>query len=358
MFEDQTESMIKQRMVSLAPSGVNAGEGDFLNDAVSPSAIELAMAYIALDEALKVGFAETSYGQYLENIAKENGVERNAATKGKGGIEVTMTPGSVFDTGKVLATKEGNVRFTATESKTIGATGKETIVFENETAGNLGSIPAGTVFIAPDAIPGFLSAVNTETINAGTDPETDDDLRQRYFQKVRTPATSGNASQYCNWAKERAGVGDVKVIPLWNGPNTVKLVVIDANKQPASDSLVNDIQDDIDPGASGLGVGKAPIGAKCTVVKAEGVAINVAAQISGASPAAVQPLFEEALEQYLAGIAFKSTAVSYAKVGSLLLDSIVESGGTDYIGLTVNSGTANITLGNEQVAVKGTVTLT
>ena len=364
MYENQTEDAIKQRMISNAPPGINTGEGDYFYDAVSPAALELALAYPQLDKILKVGFAETSYGEYLEKITSEAGIYRNPATKGKGQIELTMTKGSQIKIGDVLATQEGNLRFISTEEKTIGDTGKALVWFENEYAGNLGNILANTVFVAPVAIPGFISAKNLLQINAGTDQETDDALRKRYFEQVQTPVTSGNKYHYRNWAKKVPGVGAAKVIPLWNGDNTVKVLIVDANMQPASPALVDKVQEYIDPGASGSGDGEAPIGAYCTVQSAQGLNIVISATINGADVAAVKSDFEAELESYLAKlvetewVAKPSYSVSYPMIGSLLMGCIAAAGGIDYSDLLMNEGSVNIVVTDNKIAVKGLVTFT
>lgn len=357
MFETQTEDSIKQRMISNAPTGINVEEGDFFYDAISPAAIELVLAYLQMEEVLKTGFAETSYGEYLDRKAAERGLSRKPATKGSGQIEVTATAGTTINQGNVLATFQGNIRMVATETKVIGQTAKELITFENETAGDLGNILKGTVFVAPTAITGFTSATNPEQINAGTDEESDESLCERYLETAKAPTVSGNKNDYLKWAKDMAGVGDAKVFPLWNGNSTVKVLIIDSNKQPASSALVSEVQNKIDPGASGLGLGTAPVGAFCTVASAEGLNINVAATVVGVSASTVLPIFEGKLEEYLKSIAFVYDSVSYAHIGSILLDSISNAGGTDYTGMTVNGGTSNVQIGSEQVAVMGTVTL-
>ncbi|RCX13270.1 putative phage protein gp47/JayE [Anaerobacterium chartisolvens] len=357
MYENETEQAIKNRMLANAPEGINTAEGDFFNDAVSPAALELTLAYQQLDRLLGLGFAESAYGEYLDKITSERGIGRKPATKGTGTIEVTAAVGSVINTGDILATWQGNIRFASAETKTVGQTGKVLIRFENETAGNMGGIAPLTQFIAPVAIPGFISARSTEYINAGADEESDESLRLRYFSKVQAPVTSGNKYHYKNWAEEFPGVGAAKVFPLWNGAGTVKVVIIDSNKQPASEELVADVQQYIDPGSGGCGEGQAPIGAYCTVAPAEAVEINVTAEVSGADASEVAPLFERALAAYLADIAFTGAPVSYARIGTILLESISQTGGSDYTGLTVNGDSGNIIPGPEQVAVVGTVSL-
>lgn len=357
MFENQTEELIRNRMITKAPEGINTGEGDFFYDAVSPAAIELALAYLQLDRVLEVGFAETSHGDYLDKIVSERGLARKSATKGSGLIQVTMAVGSVITEGDVLATYEGDIRFVAAETRVVGETGRELVRFENERAGNLGNVLAGTAFVAPVAIPGFISAVNPSLINAGTDGESDASLRNRYFEAVKTPATSGNRYHYLQWAKEKDGVGDARIFTPDDGSRTVEVVIIDSNMQPAAQTLVDEAQEYIDPGSTGLGEGQAPIGAICRVSAAETLNIDVSAAITGAEDSVVKPLFESALDGYLKSIAFTASAVSYVQVAALLMDSVSRAGGTDCTGVLVNNGTSNVQVGDRQVAVRGTVTL-
>lgn len=63
---------------------------------------------------------------------------------------------------------------------------------------------------------------------------------------------------------------------LWKGPNTVKVVIVDANMQPATQALIDKVQNHIDPGGTGLGDGQSSLGAFCTVVSAITKAINIA----------------------------------------------------------------------------------
>jgi uncharacterized phage protein gp47/JayE len=210
-------------------------------------------------------------------------------------------------------------------------------------------VPTGSITEIPVSIAGVTAVTNANPTTGGTDQETDAALLERLLEKVRTPATSGNVAHYLQWAKSVSGVGDAIVFPIWDGNGTVKVVVIDANKEPASAEIVSDVEDYI--------AEVRPIGATVTVVAATALDIDVVATLSlatGAIVADVKTAFEAALVSYLQQIAFKQSYVSYAQVGSLLLDT---PGILDYSNLTLNTGTGNVAIGDAQVAVKGTVTL-
>jgi uncharacterized phage protein gp47/JayE len=94
-----------------------------------------------------------------------------------------------------------------------------------------------------------------------------------------------------------------------------------------------------------------------TVAAATGLDIVVSATVTldtGYVLTTVQSEFETALTDYLKGIAFKQSFVSYAQIGALLLDA---PGVLDYEALLVNGLAVNVVVGAEEVAVKGTVIL-
>lgn len=58
--------------------------------------------------------------------------------------------------------------------------------------------------------------------------------------KRRSKTYLGNDSDFVRWAKE-AGAGDCIVVAAFDGPGTVKLVLVDGNGQPANAKLINDV---------------------------------------------------------------------------------------------------------------------
>ena len=118
------------------------------------------------------------------------------------------------------------------------------------------------------------------------------------------------------------GVGNADVKPLWNGDNTVKVIIVDSNNEPASASLISSVQTYIDPLSAGTGEGQAPIGAYCTVASATSKTINVTADIalkSGAVEADVKEAVENAIEAYIKSTVFVDSYVSYARIGVCIL---------------------------------------
>ncbi|HEX3075032.1 MAG TPA: baseplate J/gp47 family protein, partial [Ignavibacteriales bacterium] len=195
---------------------------------------------------------------------------------------------------------------------------------------------------------GALTVTNANDFIGGVNEETNQALLDRYYEKVQRPATSGNVYQYEQWAKEVAGIGDVKVYPIWAGPGTVKLVLLDDDKTAPDAAVITATETYVES--------VRPIGADVTIVGATELAINVTATLtlaSGATVEGVEASFTSGLTAYLQSIAFTGELIRYTRIANVLLDlpPII-----DYANLLVNGATANIEPTDEQVGVVGTVT--
>lgn len=328
-------------------------EGSFIYDSLAVPAIQFEKTDQAIDEVkAKIDIVNLSGDELAVRINERTGITRKPATKASG--QVSVIGNGLISIGDLFETADG-VQFSAIETKSVITSGNVNV--ESVIAGATGNIPANQITLMPVTLPGITSVNNTSPIIDGFDAESDADLLQRYYDRVRTPATSGNKNQYKNWAKGAEGVGDARVISLWAGSNTVKVVIINSDRQPASAQLVQDVQNYIDPNINGDGEGAAPIGAITTVVSATGLTINISATIVLSVGYTLQQATDNirtSITTYLKNLAFVESEVSYAKVGSLILSS---NGVKDYSAFTVNGGTTNIAIGNEQVAIVGDVTV-
>lgn len=295
-------------------------------------------------------------GNDLERyVFQRKGVKRKEANAATGVVTVkgngTVREGDLFET-------PGGVRFAATETKVINISGD--VKVKAVTSGSIGNVGANFITLIPVTLQGITSVTNQNPTIDGYDIETDTSLRERYLIEVQKPATSGNIYYYMQWAREVPGVGDSKVFPLWNGNNTVQVVVIDDNKAPASEELVKRVQEYIDPkGKSGetwgTGAGQAPIGAYCTITSATAKNINIDVTVVLNSSYELQNVISDVkdkIKQYLKDIAFIKSAVSYSVLGSMILDI---EGISEWTELSINGSYSNVSIGEKEVAVMGTV---
>ncbi|MEC0171424.1 baseplate J/gp47 family protein [Paenibacillus graminis] len=352
MYENQTFETILQRMLDRVPADIDKREGSIIYDAMAPAALELAQMYVELDINANLMFADTASGDYLDKAVSWSGVTRKAATKAQmhglfyndGNALMDIPIGSRFALGEI--------NYKATERLSLGE-----YRMEAETAGAAANANLGTL-LPIDYVNNLARAELAGLLIAGTNRESDSALYERYQDRISKPITSGNRYQYEEWARETSGVGRAKAFPLWDGPGTVKVVLVDNAMRAPSAAIVQAVQTYIDPSKDGMGNGAAPIGAVVTVVPATEVPINIAVKVtlaSGATTAQVQTQLAAAAESYLAGLAFVDPLVRYTRIQGLILDipPVI-----DYENLTVNGATSNVEVADDAVAVLGTVTVT
>lgn len=347
---------IQARMLNNIVGKYDKTEGSFIYDILKPVAIELEGINEDIEEAKNKLSIENLEGEELEQrVYERTGIERKAATKASGYVKITGKADSSINEGDLVASD--TVNFIIQEAKTIDSSGEIEVLIECEEYGPAGNVPAGSISYFPVTISGITGVTNDEDFTNGYAAESDEELLERYYEHIIAPATSGNKYHYINWAKEVTGVGDAKVIPLWDGDNTVKIVIIDSNKQPASIELIEEVQSYIDPDKMGLGEGKAPIGAYCTVVSANGVTLNIsfaAIKDTSVTDTERQQSVEDNIVNYLREIAFNEEVISYNKVISIILNS---EGVIDFSDLTINGQTSAVSLAEDEVAVLGVVTI-
>ncbi len=346
MAEDK--EIIQARMLSNISNEYDKKDGSFIYDVEKPVAIELGNLSIKVDEVLNNGFADTASGVYLDKVVNEQGVFRKPSTKATGIVTITGIVGAVITKGEMVASD--SINYIVTQDAVIPEMKIIDIPVECEVAGTIGNVPVGAIKYFPKTLEGLQTVTNKTVFSNGYDTETDDLLRERYYAKVRTPTTSGNKYHYLNWAKEVTGVGDAKVMPLWNGNGTVKVIVINSNKRAADTALITAVSEYIE--------NNRPIGATVTTVSAveKPININVTLVIDSQNYALeeVKQTIEKNLTEYFKSIAFRDTYVSYAKVGNIIIES---DGVLDYSNLLLNNGTANIAIDDDAVSVLGGVTI-
>lgn len=368
---EQTEENIMQRMLERVPSDLDKSEGSFIWDAEAPVAFMLSEAAIWAQELLRRGFASTVAStdenfrsDELDLRAAEHGVTRRAAVAASGAVVFTGEVGKPIPIGTVVATPadensgEASLEYETTVADILDSTGKATVPVRAVVAGKASNVPTGIVTIVSTSLNGVTGVTNTVEIKGGADIESDMSLLERFYAKVRNQGTSGNKAQYMQWAGEIAGVGGARVSPLWKGPGTVGIYVLDTDKRAANTDIVKAVQKYIDPTQDGQGEGTAPAGPIITVMPAEEVPMNIDVTLtlaSTASVAEVKNLIQQGVKAYLKQLAFTDSLVRYTRIAAILLDipPII-----DYAQLTVN-GTSdkNIEMSANQVAVLGTVTV-
>ena len=350
---DKTVNEIHNEMLQKIDKSYQKSVGFPTFDITRAFAIALQPVYSLIEAVAKKLDVRNLTGEELtEYVRQRKNIIRKEATNAQGFLTVygygTVKKGDLFVT-------EFGTQFIAVETVVIVTSGN--VAIEAVVAGKSGNVGAGSIVGIPKTLQGINSCSNENETVDGYEEEADDALLERYLEAVRKPPTSGNKYHYEQWAKEVNGVGDAKVFPLWNGDNTVKIVVINDDKQPANDALIAKVQEHIDPNKAGKGEGESPIGAYCTVVSATSKTIAISVKIKllpGYELDNAKININSAITDYFKEIAFKQNYVSYGKIANAINDS---EGVEDYSDLKVNNGTANIPVEDTEVAISGVITI-
>lgn len=359
-LNDQDAETIHKRMMENLPPDIDNMEGGFPWDFTKPTAIEKAeMLEFHLVETLRIMFPMWAYDEWLDYHAKERGITRKPANAASGEILITGVPGTTIPAGfKFAAPATADspaIEYQTTEKYTIGENGTVRVQITAVEPGIKGNVPANTVTLMMTPIKGITSVTNEAAITGGTEVESDNELRNRIMEMDAASEASfvGNDGDYKRWAEEVPGVGTALVMPEWAGPGTVKVVVIDANGQPANQAIITAVYNNIMTPDDRM-QRKAPIGATVTVEAPTAKEINYSFTIelkAGENQETVLERFKAQLRTYYVE-AKKEGVVRYNRVSSILTNT---EGVKDFTGLTMNGGTVNIVLEEDEYPVTGTI---
>ena len=280
-FSGYTREAIQKEMLDQVDPGMDTREGSMIQTAIGPVAWYLEGVYMILKQIQDNAYPATAVGDSLDKIVQTRGLTRKLATAAvrKGTFNSVVPSGSefktingadsqVFVTGEKLS-ESGMEYVYAMQCKNAGTSG-------NNYSGNL--IP-----ITP--VEGLTSAVLGDIIIAGTEEETDEALRSRFYNTFDVAAFGGNISSYKNEILSIEGVGAVQVYPAWNGGGTVLCSILGDDLRPALPATVKKVQDLICPAEDGGsnpsadGYGIAPIGAAVTITTGTALTLNITCDI-------------------------------------------------------------------------------
>lgn len=352
-YENMTYEVILSRMMERVTAkypNLDTREGSLIFNALAPAAVELAIMYTELDNVLNESFVGTATREYLLIACQQMGMDITAFDANAGVHKAE------FDIEVPIGSRWNCDLYNYAVVEFIGKN-NETNLYEyrvmSESTGTGPNNQKGTLIPITDVSGTVKHAELVECLIEGENETSDDDIRTAYFDFVNSIATDGNVSQYIKWCNEFDGIGNSRVFSLWNGPNTVKVSILSVSNGVATDELVNEFQEYLDPGSEGMGNGVAPIGAIVTVSTATPVPINVSATVKLADGYTNANIIDEHLQEYFSEIAYKKNMLSYMSVGA----EILKTEGVEFISnLKINNGTSDVTLGDEKIPVLNNTT--
>lgn len=358
-----SSDLIIKRIKDVLRNPANKIEGSLGADNAHAVGTELARLYDYIDWVHDMHYVDTATGEWLDKKADDYGLQRKGATKARGYVTFTGAPGTYIPTD--FEVYSDTITFVTLENGTIPDSGVLRLECECVESGAAGNIPAGAI-TAHDRLSGLYS-VQSEEFTGGVDVESDDDFRDRLLLYIRYPGMSGSAYHYMHWALEVSGVGKVQVYPLWDGPGTVKLSILDSNSRAATDELRDQVKNYIDP-EDGMGEELAPIGAILTVSTAVEVPISLSGTLTVKQDSAREQIIEtikKDIDAYYRDISYSGdptviapeddhTVISYAKIIEIIM---AVSGVLDAADIKINDQKDSIRLETEQIPIVGEVVM-
>ncbi len=352
-YDAYTAERIKAEILAELAGTVETREGSYANTLVTPAAYQMFRNYQLVPQLLLAAFPDETAGEYIDEKAKDFGIVRTAGQKAHVTLRFTRRAGAVIlapvPAGTVAATEDG-LRFVTLEDAVFRSLVAD-VPAQAEEIGRIYNVEAGAIRYLTVNLSGVESVTNPAAAEGGTDNETDAALLERYREHLRRPISSGNKNHYIAWAKEVSGIGNVAVVPIWNGPGTVKVIVAGPDKEPVGPETVSACAAHIEE--------ERPIGAGVTVVSATAYSIDVEATVTlvdGHTAGEVQADLTAALKSFLEAMPYgEENLVRYSRVLAMLLDC---EGVEEYHSFTLNGGTGNVTVAVENVPVVGAVDIT
>lgn len=395
MYENITYDVILNRMLARVSDRMDKREGSVIWDTHSPAAVELQILYMELDTILREAYGDTASREFLILRCRERGISPWEATKAV--LKGIFTPAETDVTGQ---------RFNAGELNyvVLERTGPGEYMVQCETPGRVGNQYSGTL-VPVEYIPGLQTAELAEILIPGEDEEETEALRRRYLDSFNGSAFGGNVRDYLEKINAVPGVGGAKVERVWNGDirpadmvpgegvrrwyegirdsvegeardwlesvyraaaekkltvgGTVLAVILDSEYGAASETLVRNVQEILDPEQNaGEGYGLAPIGHVVKVRAVTAVAVELETRITfapGYGWERLQKSIDAAVETYLLELRMQWAQEGFLTVRSSRVESRILGleGVVDVTDTRINGNKGNLVLGAYEIPVYG-----
>ena len=340
-MQEKTQEEFLQSMLSNLSNTEDKTPNSFSYDILSAAAIVFEDFQRVILELFKKFDVMNLEDEELDaRVLQIAGIKRKQATQSTGEVTITGLPKTVIQKDTVFLA--GSLEFIIDQDYVIPDTGNITIKVKSVAYGGNANVLPNAIDKSNPQIMGVDNISNAKEINNGYDQETDDDLRERYLEKLLHPPKAGNPAHYKLWATEVDGIWNAKVFRTWQGGGTVKVVVIGLNRKAVGPDLIEKVKKHI--------LEEAPIRYESLTVESattKKVKVDVKIKLTqNANLIEVKEEIKDRIEKYFYSISFKENIVSYAKVGAEILKV---PGVADYDDLKLNGSMGNVELKETEV---------
>ncbi len=355
MYENFTYENLLNEKLKLINDSMDKRQGSIIYDTLAPNSAESAQMYMNMEMLMNRTFADTATGEDLDRRVWERNIKRHDATNAVVKAVFTGENGEFINninTGERFS--GGGNDYAVTEKISDGC-----YKMVCEKAGNAGNLYKGTI-LPIEYVEGLLKAEITDIIIYGEEAESDESLRKRYFNSFETKAFGGNIEDYKRLFKEIDGVGGCKVFPAYYGGGTVRVVILNNGYNVPEGTLIEDIQEYVDPQPKGSGIGAVPIGHNVTVEAANSVAINIKFTLtleSGFETEFIVEQVKEKIEEYFCELreGWENEGSITVRKSRIEMKVLEIDGVIDIEDITLNDNTDNIVIESDEIPILGTV---
>ena len=239
--------------------------------------------YGLVKTVMQQSFIQTATGNWLDMKVREIGITRKPAIKTKvyltfscnesAAQNITIPAGTICKSQK---DSNGNDYRFITVGETVLEEGKTTVIVEAEAEqpGKAWNVGQDTITRMVTRVTGINEVTNAEgyLIKEGSDPESDEQLRQRAIGVWETLGLGGTREAYRTWALSVPGVIAASVLDDFPfGPGTVGVVILGENGVPSAE-LINEVYQYIKA--------RKPLTADIRVLSPEIVTINIDLEVT------------------------------------------------------------------------------
>lgn len=359
---DFSASAVLQRIRNSLQNPANRLEGGFCMD--NAQAVSEELARLDLMEVKPIPdrvLLDTAEGEYLDRKALDYNEIRNPAAAASGTLLFSGEPGTVIPQGTEAL--YGALIFETMTAGKISAGGICEVEAQCKSPGTAGNVLANMITMLRTAVDGINSVTNPLPFGGGAETESDDSFRERIFEKIRRPITSGNRNHYIYWAKQVSGVGGAKCLGAEVcGPGHVRVMILSDQFSLPDAVLMETVRNHIEK--------ERPIGASVTVCAPTPVAVYVNIEVklvAGYDLDNIRAGILEAIRGYVAEVnrtdfntpptrndESRESTVSYYRVGDLIFGV---DGVADITAYTLNGCLSSLVSGYEEFFVLSEVTV-
>jgi uncharacterized phage protein gp47/JayE len=240
-----SELVIRTPFTNLNPSAAIRG----LLEVIAKVVADL---YDLVKTVMQQSFVQTATGSWLDLKVREMGISRKVAIKTRVDLtfscntpaaqNITIPGGTICKSQKDSGVND--FRFITVEENVLeeGQTSVQ-VVAEAELPGKAWNVGQDTITRMVTRVTGIHAVTNGVgfLIHEGSDPESDEQLRERAISKWETLGLGGTRGAYRNWALSVPGVIAASVLDDFPfGPGTVGVVILGENGVPSAE-LINEV---------------------------------------------------------------------------------------------------------------------